>query len=92
LAARKGMARGGERAKGRDGRDGRDLKPEKNECSSFVCRCQPRGMELLWQPEITRVYLQLLSSSANEVTVEAALGSLQNLTACTWQVQLYAVF
>jgi len=47
-------------------------------------------MELLWQPEIARVYVQLLSSSANVVTVEAALGSLQNLTACTWQVQVCA--
>jgi len=44
-------------------------------------------MELLWQPEITRVYVPLLSNSANVVTVEAALGSLQNLTACTWQVR-----
>jgi len=49
-------------------------------------------MELLWQPEITRVYLQLLSGSANVVTVEAALGSLQNLTACTWQVQPHTAF
>ena len=48
-------------------------------------------MELLWQPEIARVYLQLLGSSANVVTVEAALGSLQNLTACTWQVVLHAL-
>jgi len=51
-----------------------------------LSRCHPRGMELLWQPEIVRVYLPLLSNSANVVTVEAALGSLQNLTACTWQV------
>jgi len=54
----------------------------------IACRCHPRGMELLWQPEITRVYMPLLSNSANVVTVEAALGSLQNLTACTWQVPL----
>jgi hypothetical protein len=45
-----------------------------------------KGAELLWQPEITKIYLPLLSNSSNIVSLEAAMGALQNLTACRWQV------
>ena len=45
-----------------------------------------RGMQLLWQPEIVNVYLPLLTDCENDETLEAALGALQNLTACSWKV------
>ncbi len=43
-------------------------------------------MELLWQPEVVRVYLALLSDCSNPETLEAAAGAIQNLAACEWQV------
>lgn len=45
----------------------------------------PRGMELLWQPEVVQPYLALLSECSNPETLEAAAGAIQNLAACYWQ-------
>ncbi|RZF46104.1 hypothetical protein LSTR_LSTR012964 [Laodelphax striatellus] len=61
--------------------------------SSGGPRTEPvKGMELLWQPEVTNCsgtllqsYLTLLQSCSNPETLEAAAGALQNLAACYWQ-------
>ena len=45
----------------------------------------PKGMELLWQPDIVQPYLALLSNCSNPETLEAAAGAIQNLAACYWQ-------
>ncbi|XP_018021513.1 catenin delta-2 [Hyalella azteca] len=46
----------------------------------------PRGMELLWQPDlVVQPYLALLSECSNPETLEAAAGAIQNLAACYWQ-------
>lgn len=51
-----------------------------------VCVCFPAGFELLYQPEVVRLYLSLLTESQNYNTLEAAAGALQNLSAGQWTV------
>lgn len=46
----------------------------------------PAGFELLYQPEVVRLYLSLLTESQNYNTLEAAAGALQNLSAGQWTV------
>ncbi|XP_007903000.2 plakophilin-3 isoform X1 [Callorhinchus milii] len=42
----------------------------------------PQGMEWLWNPAIVKMYKELLDkASVNQLTAEAALGALQNITA-----------
>ncbi|XP_051542005.1 splicing regulator ARVCF isoform X2 [Myxocyprinus asiaticus] len=43
-----------------------------------------KGLELLYQPEVVRLYLSLLKLSLNHNTLEAAAGALQNLSAGHW--------
>ncbi|KAK5900956.1 hypothetical protein CgunFtcFv8_025873 [Champsocephalus gunnari] len=45
---------------------------------------QMKGLELLYQPEVVRLYLSLLTCSHNHNTLEAAGGALQNLAAGQW--------
>lgn len=45
-----------------------------------------KGLELLYQPEVVRLYLSLLTCSHNQNTLEAAAGALQNLAAGHWAV------
>ena len=40
----------------------------------------------LWQSEVVSLYVDILKESSNPVTVEAAAGAIQNLTACYWKV------
>ena len=47
-----------------------------------------RGCDLLWQPEIVQPYLALLSGCSNPETLEAAAGSIQNLSACYWAASI----
>ncbi|XP_039658527.1 ARVCF delta catenin family member b isoform X3 [Perca fluviatilis] len=48
-------------------------------------RSEPtKGFELLYQPEVVRLYLSLLTESQNYNTLEAAAGALQNLSAGQW--------
>ncbi|XP_077016498.1 splicing regulator ARVCF [Tamandua tetradactyla] len=48
-----------------------------------------KGFELLYQPEVVRLYLSLLTESRNFNTLEAAAGALQNLSAGTWTWATY---
>ncbi|XP_041667231.1 armadillo repeat protein deleted in velo-cardio-facial syndrome homolog isoform X2 [Cheilinus undulatus] len=48
-----------------------------------------QGLELLYQPEVVRLYLSLLTSSHNHNTLEAAAGALQNLAAGQWAWSSY---
>ncbi|XP_062383721.1 splicing regulator ARVCF [Sardina pilchardus] len=43
-----------------------------------------KGLDLLYQPEVVRLYLSLLRLSQNQNTLEAAAGALQNLSAGQW--------
>ncbi|XP_051520962.1 splicing regulator ARVCF-like isoform X3 [Myxocyprinus asiaticus] len=48
-------------------------------------RTEPtKGFELLYQPEVVRLYLSLLTESQNYNTLEAAAGAIQNLSAGQW--------
>lgn len=46
---------------------------------------QTHGKDLLWQPNVVKPYLALLSGCSSSETLEAAAGAIQNLTACYWQ-------
>uniref|UniRef100_A0A3Q0SVN5 ARVCF delta catenin family member n=1 Tax=Amphilophus citrinellus TaxID=61819 RepID=A0A3Q0SVN5_AMPCI len=46
-------------------------------------------LELLYQPEVVRLYLSLLTCSHNHNTLEAAAGALQNLAAGHWAWSSY---
>ncbi|XP_071066034.1 splicing regulator ARVCF isoform X2 [Dasypus novemcinctus] len=53
-------------------------------------RTEPaKGFELLYQPEVVRLYLSLLTESRNFNTLEAAAGALQNLSAGNWTWATY---
>uniref|UniRef100_A0A3B4FLM4 ARVCF delta catenin family member a n=1 Tax=Pundamilia nyererei TaxID=303518 RepID=A0A3B4FLM4_9CICH len=71
--------------------------PKKNETDCFSgkrpkgctldlpkCTELMKGLELLYQPEVVRLYLSLLTCSHNHNTLEAAAGALQNLAAGHW--------
>lgn len=53
---------------------------------SYTCA----GFELLYQPEVVRLYLSLLTESQNFNTLEAAAGALQNLSAGQWTVSVFS--
>lgn len=46
----------------------------------------PLGYELLFQPEVVRIYTSLLRESKNPSVLEAAAGAIQNLCAGRWTV------
>lgn len=58
----------------------------------FVCRFPPKlppsGSEYqsLWGNDLIQLYLLILKSCTNPVSMEAAAGAIQNLTACDWEV------
>ena len=48
------------------------------------------GMALLWQPEVVYPYLALIEHYGSCAdTLEAAAGTIQNLTACSWKASTY---
>lgn len=48
----------------------------------------PLGYELLFQPEVVRIYTSLLRESKNPSVLEAAAGAIQNLCAGRWTVSV----
>ncbi|CAJ1068398.1 ARVCF delta catenin family member b isoform X15 [Xyrichtys novacula] len=72
---------GGKKAKGR-----KNGENDKNyDTLDLPKRAEPsKGFELLYQPEVVRLYLSLLTESQNYNTLEAAAGALQNLSAGQW--------
>ncbi|XP_056274681.1 ARVCF delta catenin family member b isoform X2 [Pseudoliparis swirei] len=72
---------GGKKAKGR-----KNGENDKNyDTLDLPKRSEPsKGFELLYQPEVVRLYLSLLTESQNYNTLEAAAGALQNLSAGQW--------
>ncbi|XP_030848570.1 catenin delta-2 isoform X1 [Strongylocentrotus purpuratus] len=48
-----------------------------------------RGVEKLWQPSIINPYLIVLSECSRPASLEAAAGTLQNVTAGEWQWAMY---
>uniref|UniRef100_A0A8C7C5Q4 ARVCF delta catenin family member b n=1 Tax=Oncorhynchus kisutch TaxID=8019 RepID=A0A8C7C5Q4_ONCKI len=72
---------GGKKAKGR--KNGENTKSY--DTLDLPKRTEPtKGFELLYQPEVVRLYLSLLTESQNYNTLEAAAGALQNLSAGQW--------
>uniref|UniRef100_A0AAF5RT50 Fibronectin type-III domain-containing protein n=1 Tax=Wuchereria bancrofti TaxID=6293 RepID=A0AAF5RT50_WUCBA len=43
------------------------------------------GAELLWQPQLVKLYLKLLQEASNPETLEASAGAIQNLAACQFE-------
>ncbi|KAK3526373.1 hypothetical protein QTP70_025410 [Hemibagrus guttatus] len=59
---------------------------EVDDCSESECplleeKCNPYGVEWLWSSITIRMYLSLLAISTRQLTQEAAIGAMQNLTA-----------
>uniref|UniRef100_A0A1A8K7M8 Armadillo repeat gene deleted in velocardiofacial syndrome b n=1 Tax=Nothobranchius kuhntae TaxID=321403 RepID=A0A1A8K7M8_NOTKU len=77
---------GGKKAKGR-----KSGESDKNyDTLDLPKRTEPsKGFELLYQPEVVRLYLSLLTESQNYNTLEAAAGALQNLAAGSWKWSVY---
>ncbi|KAM4528525.1 splicing regulator ARVCF isoform 2-T2 [Odontesthes bonariensis] len=75
-------------------KSGGHQKKKKEESESFTGK-KPKeewfsqGLELLYQPEVVRLYLSLLTCSHNNNTLEAAAGALQNLAAGHWAWSSY---
>ncbi|XP_023814464.1 armadillo repeat protein deleted in velo-cardio-facial syndrome isoform X4 [Oryzias latipes] len=77
---------GGKKAKGK-----KNGENDKNyDTLDLPKRTEPsKGFELLYQPEVVRLYLSLLTESQNYNTLEAAAGALQNLSAGQWMWSNY---
>uniref|UniRef100_A0A0R3S475 Fibronectin type III domain protein n=1 Tax=Elaeophora elaphi TaxID=1147741 RepID=A0A0R3S475_9BILA len=43
------------------------------------------GAELLWQPQLVKLYLKLLQEASNPEVLEASAGAIQNLAACHFE-------
>ncbi|XP_072182312.1 uncharacterized protein [Diadema setosum] len=48
-----------------------------------------KGAELLWQPSIVSPYLTVLSDCSNPASLEAAAGTIQNISAGEWNWAMY---
>lgn len=54
------------------------------------CLCSLAGYELLFQPEVVRIYISLLKESKTPAILEASAGAIQNLCAGSWTVSVRA--
>ncbi|XP_010992629.2 catenin delta-1 isoform X5 [Camelus dromedarius] len=79
--------------KGKDEWFSRGKKPTEdpaNDTVDFPKRTSPaRGYELLFQPEVVRIYISLLKESKNPAILEASAGAIQNLCAGRWTYGRY---
>ncbi|XP_074829018.1 splicing regulator ARVCF isoform X3 [Natator depressus] len=67
---------------------GGSQKKKKDDAGCFGGK-KAKGFELLYQPEVVRLYLSILTESQNFNTLEAAAGALQNLSAGNWTWSTY---
>ncbi|XP_066217616.1 catenin delta-1 isoform X8 [Saccopteryx leptura] len=79
--------------KGKDEWFSRGKKPTEdpvNDTVDFPKRTTPaRGYELLFQPEVVRIYISLLKESKTPAILEASAGAIQNLCAGRWTYGRY---
>ncbi|XP_058518985.1 catenin delta-1 isoform X4 [Ochotona princeps] len=79
--------------KGKDEWFSRGKKPPEepvNDTVDFPKRTSPaRGYELLFQPEVIRIYISLLKESKTPAILEASAGAIQNLCAGRWTYGRY---
>ncbi|XP_047372455.1 catenin delta-1 isoform X1 [Sciurus carolinensis] len=79
--------------KGKDEWFSRGKKPTEdpaNDTVDFPKRTSPaRGYELLFQPEVVRIYISLLKESKTPAILEASAGAIQNLCAGRWTYGRY---
>ncbi|XP_022311231.1 uncharacterized protein LOC111116519 isoform X2 [Crassostrea virginica] len=73
---------GGQKKKGTPAKKG---KPDLNQNAEIQLPPGAQEFQGLWQNETVTLYLDILKESSNPVTVEAAVGAIQNLTACYWK-------
>ncbi|XP_053938674.1 splicing regulator ARVCF isoform X3 [Cuculus canorus] len=67
---------------------GGSQKKKKDDAGCFGGK-KAKGFELLYQPDVVRLYLSILTESQNFNTLEAAAGALQNLSAGNWMWSTY---
>ncbi|KAL1023637.1 hypothetical protein UPYG_G00043830 [Umbra pygmaea] len=71
-------------------RRGKGKNDDGNEVIDIPKRTSPaKGYELLFQPEVVRVYISLLKESKNPTVLEASAGAVQNLCAGRWTYGRY---
>ncbi|XP_066574769.1 catenin delta-1 isoform X2 [Amia ocellicauda] len=84
-SSQKGSCFGSKKSKGK--KDPDDLSAD---MVDFPKRTVPaKGYELLYQPEVVRLYTSLLKESRNLAVLEAAAGAIQNLCAGRWTYGRY---
>uniref|UniRef100_A0A3Q3F2C1 Catenin delta 1 n=1 Tax=Labrus bergylta TaxID=56723 RepID=A0A3Q3F2C1_9LABR len=87
VPANKGGCFGSRKGKGQWKKDGDDGSGDQVDIPK---RTTPaKGYELLFQPEVVRVYTSLLRESKNPSVLEAAAGAIQNLCAGRWTYGRY---
>uniref|UniRef100_F1KQH5 Juxtamembrane domain-associated catenin n=1 Tax=Ascaris suum TaxID=6253 RepID=F1KQH5_ASCSU len=75
---------GSPKTKKKDSKKKKKAISEQNARNNYAASC-PTGAELLWQPEVVKLYLRLLQESSNSDTLEASAGAIQNLAACEFE-------
>uniref|UniRef100_A0A8C5DZ53 Catenin delta-1-like n=1 Tax=Gouania willdenowi TaxID=441366 RepID=A0A8C5DZ53_GOUWI len=88
--ANKGGCFGARKGKGESGSPSKDGDDGSADQIDIPKRTTPaKGFELLFQPEVVRVYTSLLRESKNPSVLEAAAGAVQNLCAGRWTYGRY---
>uniref|UniRef100_A0A8C8YSS5 Catenin delta 1 n=1 Tax=Prolemur simus TaxID=1328070 RepID=A0A8C8YSS5_PROSS len=72
------------------GKGKKPIEDPANDTVDFPKRTSPaRGYELLFQPEVIRIYISLLKESKTPAILEASAGAIQNLCAGRWTYGRY---
>ncbi|XP_009438708.3 catenin delta-1 isoform X7 [Pan troglodytes] len=72
------------------GKGKKPIEDPANDTVDFPKRtCPARGYELLFQPEVVRIYISLLKESKTPAILEASAGAIQNLCAGRWTYGRY---
>ncbi|XP_078197215.1 catenin delta-1 isoform X14 [Callithrix jacchus] len=72
------------------GKGKKPIEDPANDTVDFPKRTSPaRGYELLFQPEVVRIYISLLKESKTPAILEASAGAIQNLCAGRWTYGRY---
>ena len=75
---------GGNKKKQQSSKTNPKQKPDVNQNGVPALPSASMEYEGLWMSPVIKLYLNILDNGSNPVTVEAAAGAIQNLTACFW--------
>ncbi|CAC5362734.1 CTNND2 [Mytilus coruscus] len=75
---------GGNKKKQQSSKNNAKQKPDVNQNGIPALPQNATEYQGLWNAHVIKLYLGILENGSNPVTVEAAAGAIQNLTACFW--------